>query len=347
MFQVENSHFKIETRYDNNFSVKSYDKEYKIDIVSENISVIIENNYVDGDYIIADNFFKNQITNKNVIYIEAIEENKCIETVLNIFDILYNNKFTKKNKLIVIGGGIIQDISGFLSGIYKRGIKWVLVPTTMLAMTDSCIGGKVCLNKGGKNMLGLFVSPSKIIISDLFLKTLDNDMIISGLGESLKLAIIAGNTEVEKFIEMYNRNEYIEIIKQSLEIKRTIVEYDELEKNERRVLNYGHTIGHALEASSNYFIPHGIAVLIGMYYINKLFNKDNYFDRINEFILNIIPKKYIYKIDIDIISNYMLSDKKNNGNDVCFIVLEEYGKSKFIFKNINEIKPELENILLK
>lgn len=343
MFQVENTTFKIETRYTNNISVKSYDKEYTVEVITQEINTIIENNFIKGDYIIADKYFQGQITNQNVIFIEAIEENKCMETVLNIFDTLYEHKFTKKNKLIVIGGGIIQDISGFLCGMYKRGIKWVLVPTTMLAMTDSCIGGKVCLNRGGKNMLGLFVSPSKIVISDLFLKSLDDDMIISGIGESLKLAIIAD--EVNSFVKMLNNKDYIGIIKQSLEIKKTIVEYDELERNERRVLNYGHTIGHALEAATNYFIPHGIAVLIGMYYINKLFVKTNELDQINELILRLVPKKYLIKIDIDILGNFILSDKKNMGNDICFIVLEKYGKSKFIFKNIDDVKKELVQLL--
>ena len=346
MFQVENTNFKIETRYTTNLLVKSYDKEYSCEVVSQEINTIINNNFINGDYIIADKFFEGQINNPNVIFIEAIEENKCMETVLQIFDTLYENKFIKKNKLIVIGGGIIQDISGFLCGMYKRGVKWVLVPTTMLAMTDSCIGGKVCLNRGGKNMLGLFVSPSKIIISDLFLQTLDNDMIISGIGESLKLAIIAGENEVHSFTKMLNNKDYVGIIKQSLEIKKTIVEYDELERNERRVLNYGHTIGHALEAATNYFIPHGIAVLIGMYYINKLFIKTAEFDEINELILSLVPKKYLIKIDIDILGNYMLSDKKNMGNEICFIVLEKYGKSKFIFKNIDEVKKELVHILV-
>jgi 3-dehydroquinate synthase len=345
MFQVENTTFIIETRYTDSLVVKSYDKEYRIKIINDDINKIIADNFVNGDYIISDKYFKGLITNPNIIFIEAIEENKCMDTVLSIFDILYKNKFTKINKLIVIGGGIIQDISGFLCGMYKRGIKWVLVPTTMLAMTDSCIGGKVCLNRGGKNMLGLYVSPSNVVISDLFLKTLDNDMIISGIGESLKLAIIAGNNEVKSFITMFNNKDYVGIIKQSLEIKKTIVEYDELERNERRVLNYGHTIGHALEAATNYFIPHGISVLLGMYYINKLFIKTNEFDKINEFILSIIPKKYLIKIDIDIIGDYVLSDKKNMGNNVCLIVLEKYGKSKFIFKNIDDLKNELVQFL--
>jgi 3-dehydroquinate synthase len=346
MFRVSNTDFKIETRYTNNLSVKSYDKVYDVQINNDDINKIINDNFVEGDYIVADKYFEGQIENTNVYYIEAIEDNKVMDTVLDTLDKLYKNNFTKKNKLIVIGGGIIQDISGFLCGMYKRGIKWVLVPTTMLAMTDSCIGGKVCLNRGGKNMLGLFVSPSKIIISDRFLTTLDHDMIMSGLGESLKLAIIAGREEVDKFIDMYNTKNYVDIIKQSLEIKKTIVEYDELEKNERRVLNYGHTIGHALEGATNYFIPHGIAVLLGMYYINKLFVKTDLFDQINKLILSMVPTKYLVKLDIDILCGFIKTDKKNMGNEICLIVLEDFARSKFIFKNIDTLKSELSELLL-
>jgi len=346
MFRVQNTEFKIETRYTNKLCVKSYDKEYDVKINNDDINKIINDNFVDGDYIVADKYFEGQIENPNVYYIEAIEDNKIMDTVLDTLDKLYRNNFTKKNKLIVIGGGIIQDISGFLCGMYKRGIKWVLVPTTMLAMTDSCIGGKVCLNRGGKNMLGLFVSPSKIIISDKFLETLDHDMLMSGLGESLKLAIIAGKEEADKFIKMYNTKNYVDIIKQSLEIKKTIVEYDELEKDERRVLNYGHTIGHALEGCTNYFIPHGIAVLLGMYYINKLFVKTDLFDDINNLILSMIPAKFLVKLDIDKLCVFIKTDKKNMGNDICLIVLEDFGKSTFIFKNIELLKTELSRLLL-
>ena len=346
MFRVQNTDFKIESRYTNNLCVKSYDKEYIVQINSDDINKIINDNFLEGDYIVADKYFEGQIENTNVYYIEANEDNKCMNTVLEILDSLYEKNFTKKNKIIVIGGGIIQDISGFLCGMYKRGVKWVLVPTTMLAMTDSCIGGKVCLNRVGKNMLGLFVSPSKIVISDKFLETLEHDMLMSGLGESLKLAIIAGKYEVYKFIHMYTDKNYVDIIKQSLEIKKTIVEYDELEKNERRVLNYGHTIGHALEGATNYFIPHGIAVLLGMYYINKLFVKTDLFDQINQLILSMIPIKYLVKLDIDRLCEFIKADKKNMGNEICLIVLEDFGISKFIFKNIDILKIELSELLL-
>ena len=340
MFQVQNTTFKIETRYTDNLPIRSYDKEYTVEIHNEDINTIINHNYTEGDYIISDKYFEDVIQHTNVYYIEAVEQNKNIDTVLHIIDILHNIQFTKKNKLIIIGGGITQDICGFVCGMYKRGIKWILVPTTMLSMTDSCIGGKVCLNRKSKNVLGLFVSPSTVIISEMFLKTLNEDMIISGVGESLKLAIIAGKEEVDHFITMYNNKDYIGIIKQSLEIKKTIIDYDELEKDERRVLNYGHTIGHAIEAATDYFIPHGIAVLLGMYYINMLFVKDT-FDVINKFILEMIPKKFFITLHVDTICEHIKTDKKNNGDNICLIVLEDFGKSKFIFKNINILRNEL------
>ena len=207
-------------------------------------------------------------------------------------------------------------------------------------MTDSCIGGKVGINHHSKNMLGMFVSPTNVIISDFFLKTLSNDMIISGLGESLKLAIIGGGNEINNFKKLYDEKDYLTIIKQSLVIKKAIIEYDELEKNERRVLNYGHTIGHAIEAATNFYIPHGIAVLFGMYFINKLFyNKD--FDDINNYILNMIPTKYLVKFDEELMINHIKNDKKNLGNDICFIIPITFGTFDIKFVNINNIMNEL------
>jgi 3-dehydroquinate synthase len=342
-FYVNNKDFMIEDYNKNIFNIKSYDKIYNVDINSDTLEELINNNYTKGDYIIIDNYFKNNLNyhiDKNIYFINASEDNKNIKTVLDIIDYLYKNNFNKLNKLLVIGGGITQDIAGFVAGIFKRGISWIYIPTTLLAMTDSCIGGKVGINHYSKNMLGMFISPIKIIISDYFLKTLSDDMIISGLGESLKLAIIAGEEEINNFIKLYNDKKYLTIIKQSLVIKKTIIEYDELEKNERRVLNYGHTIGHAIEASTNYFIPHGIAVLFGMYYINKLFNINN-FDYINNYIINMIPKKYFINLDPNIIIQHLKKDKKNNGDNICFIIPEKSGIFNIDFIDINIIQTKL------
>ena len=341
-------------------------------------------------------------SNKHHIFV-ASEETKTMDSVLEILDKLIALQFTKKNKLIVIGGGITQDVGGFVATIYKRGVDWVLIPTTLLSMADSAIGGKVCINRKHKNIISLFNAPNEIYISDTFLTTLPEHDIVSGIGEALKLALIGGDSCYDFFVEnmahirhrifrenprchtfplrpfgpklgnvsrkrfeplekrsfsdrsgstrflqiekinlsadlthtFYSKN-YINIIKMSVCIKRAIIEYDELEKYERKILNYGHTFGHALESTTNYFIPHGIAVLYGMYMINRLFY-GNKFQDINTFILDIIPDKY-KKIEISyaaFIQN-VLNDKKNNGDKICFILLEELGRTKMVYHKLNE-----------
>jgi 3-dehydroquinate synthase len=347
-FYVDNTKFEIEDYSKNNFDVKSYDKIYNVDINNHSLYTLIVNNYVNGDYIVIDNYFKNiineeiEIDKNKIIYIEANEEKKNINTVLKIIDYLNDNNFNKSNKLIVIGGGITQDIGGFTSAIYKRGIKWLYISTTLLSMTDSCIGGKVGINRNNsKNMLGLFVSPYKVIISNYFLNTLSEDMIISGLGESLKLSIIAGDNEVSNFMKLYENKDYLTIIKQSLVIKKAIIEYDELEKNERRILNYGHTFGHAIESATSFYIPHGIAVLFGMLYINKLFT--NNFDKINDFILKMIPNKYFINFDNDLLIQNLIKDKKNKGSEICFIIPEKPGNFFIKFIELSNIKDKIIN----
>ena len=343
-FYVNNTNFYIENYLKNNFEIKSYDKIYNVEINNDILDNIIKNNYLNGDIIIIDNYFRNKfsinIDENKIIYIEANEKNKNIYKILEIIDYLNKNNFNKLNKLIVIGGGITQDIGGFTSAIYKRGIKWIYIPTTLLSMTDSCIGGKVGINyENSKNILGLFISPQKIIISNIFLNTLNEDMIISGLGESLKLAIIAGENEINNFINLYENKDYLTIIKQSLVIKKAIIEYDELEKNERRVLNYGHTFGHAIESSTNFYIPHGIAVLFGMLYINKLFTTN--FDKINNYILKIIPQKYFTIFDNKILIEYLKKDKKNEGSKICFIIPEKPGYFYIKYIELTDIKNKL------
>ena len=271
--------------------IKSYNKNYNVIYNSDTAENIIKTYYNNGDLIILDkniyNLYLQDILHSGFNYyiFNATEENKTIDSVLNIIDNM--NTFTKKNKLIIIGGGITQDVGGFVAGIYKRGVNWLLIPTTLLAMTDSCIGGKVGVNRTSKNILGMFSAPDKVIISSIFFNTLNNDMIYSGLGEAFKLSLIGGINTYNYFKENWQTKNYINIIKMSTSVKKVIIEKDELELYERKVLNYGHTIGHAIESTTNYEIPHGIAVLIGMYLINTCFN-NNLSANINEEIYNLI-----------------------------------------------------------
>ena len=340
--------------YDNNINIQSYNKIYNVQFVNSNLNDIINKYYILNDFIIIDknvynlnnNCFEN-IDKKYYYIFDALEQNKTMDYVLIICDILNDLKFTKNNKILVIGGGITQDVCGFVCAIYKRGLQWIFIPTTLLSMTDSAIGGKVCINRNSKNILSLFMAPNNVIISDKFLLTLTQYDIISGLGESLKLSLIYGKDSFFKFKENYINKNYIDIIKLSIEIKKIIIEYDELEKNERKVLNYGHTFGHALECTTEYFIPHGIAVLFGMYIINLLFYDDKFIE-INKYILNMIPDKFKnIHLSFDKFVNHLLNDKKNIGNKICFILLDDIGKTLFIYKNIEEINIKLKQIFEK
>jgi len=350
-FNVNDTTFFGEMDTSDKVEIKSYNKTYDVVYNQTSLNELINENYEINDFIVIDrnvyNLDKNCLSKINYKYyfiFDANEDNKNMMSVLTIIDLLFDIKFNKKNKLIVIGGGITQDVAGFVCAIYKRGLKWLLIPTTLLSMTDSCIGGKVGVNRISKNMLALFYAPNRVIVSDYFLKSLKHDDIISGVGESLKLSLIGGLNTYQYFHKNYEHLDYINLIKMSTSVKKLVIEYDELEANERRVLNYGHTFGHALEYASNYFIPHGIAVVFGMYIINKLFYQNKYED-LNKFMLKMIPEKF-KKINIsyEIFINSVLNDKKNDGDNVCFIILDDIGKSKFIFKKINEINDELKII---
>lgn len=352
-FVVNETSFFGEIDKNDIVTIQSYNKKYDVEYNSLSLAEIINTNFTENDFIVIDrnvyNLDKTCLDNVNEKYFyifDATENTKNMESVLKIFDLLFEVHFNKKNKLLVIGGGITQDVGGLVSAIYKRGLKWILIPTTLLSMTDSCIGGKVGVNRVSKNMIGLFCAPNKVIVSDYFLDSLNNDDIISGVGEALKLSLIGGTHSYIHFLENYNEQtkNYIRLIKMSTSVKKLVIELDELETNERRVLNYGHTFGHAIECASNYFIPHGIAVIFGMYIINKLFYKEKYED-LNNYMLRIIPDKF-KKINMsyDIFLKSVSNDKKNDGANICFILLDEIGKTKFVFKKLDEINDDLKQI---
>jgi 3-dehydroquinate synthase len=351
-FKIDNIQFNAEINLSNKIEIKSAFKIYDVFYSNEDLDKLIKNTYENNDFIFIDRNIYNLSPHtfnelNNVLIFDAVEKNKVIESVLILTDNLYKINFTKKNKLIVIGGGITQDVGGFAAAIYKRGIKWIFIPTTVLSMTDSCIGSKVSINRCSKNILGMFVAPDKIYISDYFLASLSKDDIISGIGEALKLSLIGGEIVYKLFLEKLKLKDYITIIKIASLVKREIIQYDEFEENIRKVLNYGHTIGHAIEATTEYFIPHGIAITIGMLIKNKLFYENKY-DDINNLILELVDPKF-FNLDFDY-SNFIkhiLSDKKNKGQLVCFILLEEIGNSIIVYKDITEIELKLKDIMSK
>lgn len=258
--------------------------------------------------------FLNRNTN---IVLECNEDLKTLKGAYDLITTLSNLKTNTNTRLVVIGGGVLQDLVGFCASIYARGIEYILIPTTLLAQTDSCVGGKTSINfNNRKNLLGTFYPPSDIIICTEFLKTLSSLDYISGLGEIYKFYLLQNK------ISEFDLNYPIEpMILEGLKYKIDILTRDEFDKGERKFLNFGHTFGHALESISNYKIPHGIAVTLGSIIALKLSTKlgyqvPNYKLSIEKGINLVKDSKIIFQpewFDLNSLLEIVKSDKKSTG----------------------------------
>lgn len=204
------------------------------------------------------------------VFIDANEETKSLEHIPSIIRELLDKNFKRGQRLIAIGGGVTQDITCFIAATIFRGVNWQFFPTTLLAQADSCIGSKSSINLiGYKNIVGTFTPPERVTICTEFLNTLSPNDLRSGIGEILKIHLIAGEKHFTRLSDEYdkvlhNRQLLLDYLKDSLNLKKPFIESDEFDQNDRLVLNYGHTFGHAIEAATNFEFPHGIAVTIGL-----------------------------------------------------------------------------------
>jgi 3-dehydroquinate synthase len=208
-----------------------------------------------------------------VLELDATEETKTIEGVASTCSWLLSLRANRTSRVVALGGGVIQDVATFAAHIYHRGMRWDFVPTTLLAMSDSCIGAKCGINHDGfKNQLGVFQSPGAIEIATGFLNTLDDVELRSGYGEVFKLCLTHGPEAFEHLEQALRdglrNDDLVALTRLSLEAKKHVIEEDEYEGDLRRVLNYGQTFGHALEAVSHNGVPHGLAVIWGCDLIN-------------------------------------------------------------------------------
>lgn len=286
----------------------------------------------DGDYLIIDSTFEGLIDSVNPrSYVTSHETNKEYLEVSKIIDNIIKSGFRKGGRIVAIGGGVVQDISGFISSILYRGVDWVFYPTTLLAQADSCIGGKTSINFGEyKNQIGNFYPPNEIIIDTDFLDTLPKLQIYSGLGEMAHYFFIDGVESFEFFKGQIENPNYGLLIRKSLEIKKKMIEIDEFDTGPRRIFNYGHSFGHAIESITGYGIPHGIAVSYGMDISNYLSMKMGY---INEFEyrrmysgLEFVHKmKSLPPIDVVDVVKALKTDKKNVGTNLGLILTKGLG----------------------
>jgi len=356
-FKIQNIILNVNTDnfLENNLNIKSFPRNYDVEINNNHKKLINLINKKDSIIIIDKNIFnkyfsKNIIKNKKIIKIVAKEKYKDLNTINKILNFFVKNNVSKSNKIYGIGGGIIQDLAGYSSLIYKRGLHWEYIPTTFLGMTDSCVGGKVGINFGqAKNLVGLFSAPRKVLINTKYLKTLSKKDLLSGLGEALRLHLTGGVYFLEKFKEnidgaiQFKRKNLMNIIKNSLLIKRAVVENDEYEFDIRKSMNFGHSYGHAIEILCKHALPHGTAVTIGMCVETILCSKKF---KINKKIYKNILKlalKLITKNDYNIIrginlknlNTIMMKDKKTLNGVIKLTVPREIGYIKFYNQKLN------------
>ena len=283
----------------------------------------------------------------NRLLVNAVESEKTLEGVSRVLDFLQSNNCTKESVVVAIGGGITQDIAALASHIYYRGIKWIFAPTTLLSMCDSCIGAKCGINHNDyKNQLGTFHAPSQVLIYPKFIDTLTKKDIQSGCGEILKLTLI-GSEELFYKLNKEGFANPVDFILPSLEVKKKIVEIDEYEKDLRRILNYGHTFGHSLEAISQYEISHGLAVAWGIDVANyislsKGMMSSLEFNRIHRFIEKYFNYKLSHKISVKDLINGTKRDKKIANGKLNMVLLHKIGDFKIV---PIEFDGNLENII--
>ena len=275
----------------------------------------------------------------NKIIIASGEDNKNIDTCVSIWDQLNSYKADRKSLLINLGGGVLTDIGGFAASTYLRGIKFINIPTTLLGMVDAAHGGKTGIDfKLLKNQIGVFNEPIEVLLDNEYLKTLSKEEFINGYAEVVKHSLLTNKPDLTfnslVKLDLFNDSDYI--INSYSKVKNEIVKSDKYESNIRKVLNLGHTIGHAVESYSHISdkivdLKHGQAIVIGiiteLYISHRKFNfplKDviSVKNHLNKYF-NSIP---LEENDIINIYDLMVYDKKNEGSKINFVLLKEIGK---------------------
>ncbi len=252
------------------FEIASSSDRYQVVIGRDLVQEVLKQ-YPDAIYLV-DDFFDDSLMlpEGRRISIHADEETKSLERMPEVIVKLRQMGANRSTHLVAIGGGVVQDIATFAASLYMRGVSWTYMPTTLLSMADSCIGGKSSINVAGlKNLVGNFYPPKEILIDVEFSKTLDPEQIVGGLFEAEKICYARDSAIYERYLSLnpaarMELDALQEVISLSLHTKQWFIEVDEFDQKERLLLNYGHTFGHAIEAGTSFAVSHGIAVGIGM-----------------------------------------------------------------------------------
>jgi 3-dehydroquinate synthase len=315
------------------------------------IAILIDNNTAQFCLPVINDLIQNHY----LIRIHPGEQHKNLSTCEFIWEELTKAGFDRKSLLINLGGGVIGDMGGFCASTFKRGIQFINIPTTLLAQVDASVGGKLGIDFHGlKNHIGLFTLPEAVFIDEVFLKTLSERELRSGFAEVIKHSLIADNDYWQRLKEFPFQNQpWKDHIAHSVKIKTEIVQKDPFENGLRKVLNFGHTLGHAIESyflnSNKYMVLHGEAVAAGM--ICELFLSENLTgldsSDVNtsvQFLKKIFGKLNLNENDVSSVTALMKQDKKNEGGEMRFSLLSKIGEAIF---NVPVLAEQAEKALLR
>ena len=351
-------------------NIKSESKSYPIIIKNEEISELsgrLVSFLQDRKYIAVisekvEKLYGTQlnIPEENKFILKDGEKEKNFKNYKKITDCALKMKLTRRDAIIAIGGGVVGDLAGFVASTYMRGIDFIQVPTTLLACVDSSVGGKVAIDTDfGKNLVGAFYQPKAVFINPKFLKSLDDRQFKTGMAEVVKYSFIEKSCKCEEELNLTNflsekyekiliRDEktLLKLIEICVKLKISVVEKDEKESGLRRILNFGHTYGHAIEKITKYKkFTHGEAIVEGMKFAFNLAVKKNLIDKNYKFLADDVMKKFNFVVlpqfSLDKMIELMCADKKATSQNIVFILPTDYSAVEAF-----EINPkELEGIL--
>lgn len=280
------------------------------------------------------------LENAQIIELPSGEENKVIEICYHVWQTLTENNADRNSLIVNLGGGVISDMGGFIASTYKRGIDFINLPTTLLSQVDASVGGKVGIDfEGFKNQIGLFSNPKAVFIEPLFLSTLDNRLLLSGFAEMLKHGLVSSKSHWEKLKDLNFESDFSDfvpsLISDSVQIKNRIVKNDFKEEGERKLLNFGHTVGHAIESyylnsEGKENLLHGEAIAIGMLIESILSIQVGLsqadLEEIKSFMNRFYKMPKFLDDELKVMLELMYNDKKNKDGKINFTLLNEIGK---------------------
>lgn len=357
---MEKVHLNLKKETDNSYDIlidenllSKIPKDLKKNKIGNKYLIITDTNIkpLFGDKLLF--LMKKEGLDTSLISFKAGEQSKNLSVFEELIKKTHNLNLDRSSAILALGGGVVGDIAGFVASTYMRGINYVQIPTSLLAMVDSSIGGKVAADlPTGKNIVGNFHQPKKVYIDVSLLNNLPKKELVNGLSEIIKHALIK-DKDLFNFIEKNmdkiigkDKQTLINLIKRNCEIKARIVEQDEKEKGPRKLVNYGHTVGHALETLTNYKkYSHGEAIAMGMAVAGRVANKIGLLSKEELTEQNNLLKKAgletkIPNIDSSKLINELKKDKKVVGGKLEFVLLEQIGKAKYGITPSNDIIKE-------